>query len=148
MSLLRKFSTRHIHSRPSPLVLALAFSRRSCRRTAAAATQPPLRRAAMSSTATGTTQTRAPAIAGPDILRLFPDVNPALVGAGPAAASGDDALEGYDEEQVRLMDEVCIVIDYDDKPVGSGSKKICAFFPPSLSCPPSRGTRGSLTSRS
>jgi len=32
---------------------------------------------------------------------------------------------GLDEEQIRLMDEVCIVIDKDDKPIGSASKKTC-----------------------
>jgi len=58
------------------------------------------------------------------ILRLFPeDVNPTVIGSGHANESHPD-LAGY-EEQVRLMDEVCIVIDADDKPIGSGSKKIC-----------------------
>jgi len=85
-------------------------------------------------TATATAATQTGALTGADILRLFPEVNPALIGAGPAAASGDDALAGYDEEQVRLMDEVCIVVDADDKPVGSASKKTCAspFLPISL----------------
>ncbi|EPX73439.1 isopentenyl-diphosphate delta-isomerase Idi1 [Schizosaccharomyces octosporus yFS286] len=31
----------------------------------------------------------------------------------------------YDEEQLRLMEEVCIVVDENDKPVRSGSKKEC-----------------------
>jgi hypothetical protein len=61
------------------------------------------------------------------ILRLFPnDVNPTVIGSGQANESHTD-LEGYDDEQVRLMDEVCIVIDADDKPIGSGSKKICSY---------------------
>jgi hypothetical protein len=77
-------------------------------------------------TATATAATQTGALTGADILRLFPEVNPALIGAGPVAASGDDALAGYDEEQVRLMDEVCIVVDADDKPVGSASKKTCS----------------------
>ena len=121
MSLLRKISLRHIHKRPSLL----------CRRIPAAR-PPPDRRLTMSSTTTTTTTTvTAAAMTGPEILRLFPEVNPALVNATPTAgAAGDDALEGYDEEQVRLMDEVCIVIDNDDKPVGSASKKICAWFSP------------------
>jgi isopentenyl-diphosphate delta-isomerase len=80
---------------------------------------------------------------GPDILRLFPEVNPALVNATPTAGSaGGDELAGYDEEQVRLMDEVCIVIDNDDKPIGSASKKICACCLPHPDLPPSRRTRG------
>ncbi|OLL22636.1 Isopentenyl-diphosphate Delta-isomerase [Neolecta irregularis DAH-3] len=32
---------------------------------------------------------------------------------------------GLDQEQIRLMDEVCIVVGKDDKPVGSASKKTC-----------------------
>ena len=46
--------------------------------------------------------------------RLFPDVD-----------TSGDALEGHDEEQIRLMDEVCIVVDENDVPVGKASKKIC-----------------------
>jgi isopentenyl-diphosphate delta-isomerase len=34
-------------------------------------------------------------------------------------------LSGHDEEQIRLMDEVCIVLDENDKPIGTASKKIC-----------------------
>lgn len=34
-------------------------------------------------------------------------------------------MAGYDEEQIRLMDEVCIVLDEDDIPIGSASKKVC-----------------------
>jgi hypothetical protein len=77
--------------------------------------------ATMSSTTTTTTT-----ISGPEILRLFPDdVNPSIIGSGAATSNAGNDLEGYDEEQVRLMDELCIVIDSDDKPIGSGSKKTC-----------------------
>jgi isopentenyl-diphosphate delta-isomerase len=31
----------------------------------------------------------------------------------------------YDEEQVRLMEEVCIVIDENDQPLRPGTKKEC-----------------------
>ncbi|KAH8689306.1 isopentenyl-diphosphate delta-isomerase [Talaromyces proteolyticus] len=31
----------------------------------------------------------------------------------------------YDEEQVRLMDEVCILVDEDNNPIGTGSKRYC-----------------------
>nr|KMM66330.1 isopentenyl-diphosphate Delta-isomerase II [Coccidioides posadasii RMSCC 3488] len=34
-------------------------------------------------------------------------------------------LEGYDEEQIKLMDERCIVVDENDQPIGSGTKKTC-----------------------
>jgi isopentenyl-diphosphate delta-isomerase len=70
---------------------------------------------------TTTTQT----ITASEILRLFPDVNPTVIGVQAQGASGDTELEGYDEEQVRLMEELCIVIDENDKPIGSGSKKTC-----------------------
>lgn len=36
-----------------------------------------------------------------------------------------DVFDGHDEEQIRLMDELCIVLDYDDKPLGAGTKKLC-----------------------
>ncbi|GAB7356636.1 hypothetical protein MBLNU459_g7356t1 [Dothideomycetes sp. NU459] len=82
----------------------------------------------MSATAT-VTQTQAPAQAQPitadNILRLFPQINTQLASAAAASATHDNDLEGYDEEQIRLMDEVCIVLDEDDKPIGSASKKVC-----------------------
>ncbi|KJE95091.1 isopentenyl pyrophosphate isomerase [Capsaspora owczarzaki ATCC 30864] len=40
-------------------------------------------------------------------------------------SSGDDHLAGYDAEQVRLMEEVCILVDEDDRAVGPESKKNC-----------------------
>jgi len=33
--------------------------------------------------------------------------------------------QGYDDEQIRLMEEVCIVIDENDSPLRSGTKKEC-----------------------
>lgn len=36
-------------------------------------------------------------------------------------------LKEYDEEQVRLMEEMCIVVDENDKRVGADSKKTCRF---------------------
>ncbi|KAK0751168.1 NUDIX hydrolase domain-like protein [Schizothecium vesticola] len=59
------------------------------------------------------TETRT-AVTAETILRLFPDID-----------SSGDALEGHDEEQIRLMDEVCIVTDEDDMPIGTASKKLC-----------------------
>lgn len=34
-------------------------------------------------------------------------------------------LEAYDEEQVRLMEERCILVDDQDRAYGEGSKKRC-----------------------
>lgn len=40
--------------------------------------------------------------------------------------NGDsDVFEGHNEEQIKLMDELCIVLDYNDKPLGAGTKKLC-----------------------
>jgi isopentenyl-diphosphate delta-isomerase len=36
--------------------------------------------------------------------------------------------EGYDDEQIRLMEEVCIVIDENDHPIRPGTKKECLPF--------------------
>jgi isopentenyl-diphosphate delta-isomerase len=69
-----------------------------------------------------TTTAAVEPITADNILRLFPEINTSLA----SAASGQsNELEGYDEEQVRLMEEVCIVLDEDDKPIGSASKKVC-----------------------
>lgn len=63
---------------------------------------------------TTTTVTEAAPITAQNILRLFPDIDTTSV-----------ALEGHDEEQIRLMDEVCIVLDENDNPIGTASKKLC-----------------------
>ncbi|XP_059153392.1 isopentenyl-diphosphate Delta-isomerase 1-like isoform X2 [Physella acuta] len=39
--------------------------------------------------------------------------------------SNDDVLTGLDEIQVKLMEEECILVDQDDKNIGSASKKVC-----------------------
>jgi isopentenyl-diphosphate delta-isomerase len=69
-------------------------------------------------------------ITADNVATLFPDVDTSLAREVlPAAAitsvTGSSDLAGYDDEQVRLMDEVCIVLDDDDKPIGSASKKTC-----------------------
>lgn len=69
----------------------------------------------MSTTTTVTTE----AITAENILRLFPDID--------TTTSTDNSLEGYDEEQIRLMDEVCIVLDENDYPIGNASKKVCTL---------------------
>lgn len=45
--------------------------------------------------------------------------------AGSESSSADEFLAGHDEEQIRLMEELCIVLDYNDEPVGAGTKKLC-----------------------
>jgi isopentenyl-diphosphate delta-isomerase len=74
----------------------------------------------MSATTT-VTQTEAPS--AQNILRLFPEINTDLTAQTARAQDAD--LAGYDEEQIRLMDEVCIVLDENDNPIGSASKKVC-----------------------
>jgi isopentenyl-diphosphate Delta-isomerase len=69
-----------------------------------------------------------------NVTTLFPEVHARLIGADMAPTAtletngnttSDDLLSGYDEEQIRLMDEMCIVLDNDDQPIGSASKKAC-----------------------
>lgn len=73
---------------------------------------------------TTTTVVETPRITAANIFTLFPDVETSRTPIHTTAGS-DDVLDGYDEEQIRLMDEVCIVLDEDDLPIGSASKKVC-----------------------
>lgn len=66
----------------------------------------------MSTTTTTTVESQG--ITAETMLRLFPDID-----------TNSAPLSGHDEEQIRLMDEVCIVLDENDKPIGTASKKIC-----------------------
>jgi isopentenyl-diphosphate Delta-isomerase len=66
------------------------------------------------STTTTVTTTAGQAITAQTILRLFPDID-----------TNSSALEGHDEEQIKLMDEVCIVTDENDAAIGNASKKVC-----------------------
>ncbi|KAK9247851.1 NUDIX hydrolase domain-like protein [Lipomyces tetrasporus] len=68
-----------------------------------------------------------------NILRLFPDVAASVQTERPSVQD-TQLFDGYDEEQVRLMEEVCIVLDWNDIPCGSASKKTCEslFFVRSL----------------
>ena len=70
------------------------------------------------------TSTTTQVVTADNVLRLFPDVNTTLA-TSHRVATNDADLQGYDEEQIRLMEEVCIVLDPDDKPIGSASKKVC-----------------------
>lgn len=78
--------------------------------------------------ATIETVTQQPEITAENVLRLFPEVNTALIGGSHNSATSDSALQGYDEEQIRLMDEVCIVLDNNDIPIGSATKKLCMWL--------------------
>ena len=72
------------------------------------------------------TATQTETVTAENVTRLFPDVNTSLA-SDHKVPTGDSDLAGYDEEQVRLMEEVCIVLDPDDKPIGSASKKVCMY---------------------
>jgi isopentenyl-diphosphate delta-isomerase len=79
-------------------------------------------------TPTLVTVNEQPVITAENVLRLFPEVNTSLIGGSHNSATADNSLDGYDEEQIRLMDEVCIVLDNDDIPIGSATKKLCAYM--------------------
>ncbi len=70
-----------------------------------------------------TTITQVEPITAQSILRLFPDID-----------TSSAELDGHDQEQIRLMDEVCIVLDENDKPIGNFSKKICTCLEPLYCC--------------
>jgi len=67
-----------------------------------------------------TTTTTEP-ITAQNLLRLFPEI----AASGNASAGGGNELDGHDALQVSLMEEMCIVLDENDKPIGRASKKIC-----------------------
>lgn len=73
---------------------------------------------------TTTVTVTQPSITAENVLQLFPDVNASLIGTAQSTANDTD-LTGYDEEQIRLLEEVCIVISENDTPIGSCSKKTC-----------------------
>lgn len=84
----------------------------------------------MSTTQTLTYAQLVESLSAEDILREFPEiVNLARITGAPTSSSSseqtDDLFNGHDEEQIKLMDELCIVLDNDDKPVGAGTKKLC-----------------------
>lgn len=67
-----------------------------------------------------------------DILADFPEVIPLENVSGLSSASSEgatqgeeDVFDGHDSEQIKLMAENCIVLDYNDNQVGSGTKKLC-----------------------
>ncbi|EMG48387.1 IDI1 Isopentenyl-diphosphate delta-isomerase [Candida maltosa Xu316] len=70
-------------------------------------------------------------LSGEEILNKWPEVTPLKKISGiPRSADSDNSnnqelFNGHDEEQIRLMEELCIVLDNDDKPIGAGTKKLC-----------------------
>lgn len=84
----------------------------------------------MSTTQTLTYAQLVESLSADDILREFPEVIHLnrITGAPRSAGSSaepDDVFTGHDIEQIKLMEELCIVLDNDDKPVGAGTKKLC-----------------------
>ncbi|KAI9675929.1 MAG: isopentenyl-diphosphate delta-isomerase idi1 [Trizodia sp. TS-e1964] len=66
------------------------------------------------------TLTQTQLVTAQNVLRLFPEIDTRL-----SSNTQGSELEGYDEEQVKLMEEVCIVLDDNDIPIGSATKKTC-----------------------
>ncbi|CCH41127.1 Isopentenyl-diphosphate Delta-isomerase I [Wickerhamomyces ciferrii] len=68
-------------------------------------------------------------LTGEDILREFPEIVhlDRITGAPRSSSSNgtDNVFNGYDEEQIKLMEELCIVSDWNDTPIGAGTKKLC-----------------------
>lgn len=66
-----------------------------------------------------------------DILADFPEVIPLENVSGLSSASSEahseqeGVFDGHDSEQIKLMAENCIVLDYNDNQIGSGTKKVC-----------------------
>ncbi|KAK6200120.1 isopentenyl diphosphate:dimethylallyl diphosphate isomerase [Scheffersomyces amazonensis] len=68
-----------------------------------------------------------------DILSKWSDITPLNKISGIPTSNEDhnndpknsELFEGHDEEQIKLMEELCIVLDYNDKPIGAGTKKLC-----------------------
>ncbi|KAG5979566.1 hypothetical protein E4U43_006865 [Claviceps pusilla] len=83
------------------------------------------------STTTTVTEAQTQPMTADAILRLFPDID-----------TSSEALSGHDEEQIRLMDEVCIVLDDNDMPVGKASKKLCEDSPLMIDLAPMCEKRG------
>lgn len=75
---------------------------------------------------TSLSNTSTQTLTADNVLHLVPEVNTELASTHKRHDSAHDELQGYDEEQIRLMDEMCIVLDENDNPIGSASKKICA----------------------
>lgn len=65
-----------------------------------------------------------------DVLEMFPEVISLNSGSNTVSSSstfdtGDGVFSGHDEEQIKLMNENCIILDWNDNMIGSGTKKLC-----------------------
>ncbi|AGO12980.1 AaceriADL268Cp [[Ashbya] aceris (nom. inval.)] len=66
-----------------------------------------------------------------EVLEQFPEIIPInnRPNTHSSASSGDEhkdsVFTGHDEEQIKLMNENCIIVDWDDEPIGAGTKKLC-----------------------
>ncbi|GCF00844.1 isopentenyl-diphosphate delta-isomerase idi1 [Zygosaccharomyces mellis] len=66
-----------------------------------------------------------------EILGEFPEIIPVQKRPNTHSSSSsneertDTVFLGHNEEQIRLMNENCIVLDWNDEAVGAGTKKLC-----------------------
>ncbi|AMD19621.1 HCL530Cp [Eremothecium sinecaudum] len=66
-----------------------------------------------------------------EVLEMFTEVIPvnnrpnSHSSASSTLDAGDTVFKGHDEEQIKLMNENCIILDWDDNMIGSGTKKLC-----------------------
>ncbi|ODQ64051.1 Isopentenyldiphosphate isomerase [Nadsonia fulvescens var. elongata DSM 6958] len=83
----------------------------------------------MSSTSTITYSDIIQQVTEDNVVERFPEVVTLAHDSAPTSASSasedKDLFRGHDEEQIKLMDEMCIVLDWNDKPIGGASKKAC-----------------------
>lgn len=65
------------------------------------------------------------------ILKKWPEIAPLDNTSGlsqvteNSSDSQNNLFDGHDEEQIKLMDELCVVLDYDDQALGAATKKTC-----------------------
>ncbi|KAL3232229.1 Isopentenyl-diphosphate delta-isomerase [Nakaseomyces bracarensis] len=69
-------------------------------------------------------------LSGDDILDKFPEIiplqkRPNTHSSNEEVSKEDNVFSGHDQEQIRLMNENCIVLDWEDEAVGAGTKKLC-----------------------
>ncbi|KAK6531213.1 isopentenyl-diphosphate delta-isomerase idi1 [Arthrobotrys megalospora] len=119
----QKLSSRaiHYHRLPGPNIFRGPSTRPTIRTLPLRYIQKPATMATTTTTQTTAQTVGTLRITAENILQIFPEINTSL----SQSVAQSSELEGYDAEQVRLMDEVCIVLDEDDKPIGSASKKTC-----------------------
>ena len=118
---LHPYTPTPAHKLPSLLVTSFARKKKKERKRKERRSST----AAMTTTTTTTTTTtitvQPEPITAQNILQLFPEI----AASGNASTGGGNELDGHDALQVSLMEEMCIVLDENDKPIGSASKKIC-----------------------